>query len=158
MNQYQIAAQYRQSSTQGRHPVGMVVKLYDAIIEDLRRALAAVRSGQVEPRTSALNHALLIIAELESVLDHDRGGEVARHLKGFYQVTRAMIVEENLRNKSEGLEKLIGLYLPVRQAWQEAERELASSSNVLPSAVDIAKTSCSSAMGEANSFRAGWNG
>ena len=35
-----------------------------------------------------LNHALLIIAELESVLDHERGGEVSRHLDGFYKVTR----------------------------------------------------------------------
>jgi flagellar protein FliS len=135
----------------------MVVKLYDAIIEDLRRALAALRYGQIEPRTSALNHALLIIAELESVLDHDRGGDVARHLKGFYQVTRAMIVEENIRARAEGLEKLIELFLPVRQAWQEAERELALSSNV-SAPREIAETSYSSAVGEANSFRAGWNG
>jgi flagellar protein FliS len=157
MDQHQIAAQYRQSSTHGRHPVGMVVKLYDAIIEDLRRALVAVRSGQVEPRTSALNHALLIIAELESVLNHERGGDVARHLKGFYQVTRAMIVEENIRVKAEGLEKLIELYLPVRQAWLEAEQKLASSSNIPPS-IDVAKKGYSSEVGDANSSRPGWNG
>jgi flagellar protein FliS len=157
MNQYQIAAQYRQSSAQGRHPVGMVVKLYDAIIEDLRQALVAVRSGQVEPRTSALNHALLIVAELESVLDHERGGDVAKHLKGFYQVTRAMIVEENVRARAEGLDKLIELYLPVRQAWQEAERELAKPPNV-QAAAEVSGTAYSSPMPEADSFRAGWNG
>jgi flagellar protein FliS len=157
MNQYQIAAQYRQSSTQGRHPVGMVVKLYDAIIEDFRRALMAARSGQVEPRTSALNHALLIIAELESVLDHERGGEVAKHLKGFYQVTRAMIVEENVRARPEGLERLIELFLPVRHAWQEAERELATNSNshVASSASGMSYPSTAA---ETDSFRAGWNG
>jgi flagellar secretion chaperone FliS len=155
MNYDQIAAQYRQTSTQGRHPVGMVVKLYDAILEDFRRALAAVRSGNVEGRISALNHTLLIIAELESVLDHERGGEVARHLKGFYQVSRAMIVEENLRVRPEGLEKLISLYLPVRQAWQKAESELASTSRQnnpenMPG--------YASASADGGAFRAGWNG
>jgi flagellar protein FliS len=157
MNQYQIAAQYRQSSTQGRHPVGMVVKLYDAIIEDLRRSLAAVRAGQVEPRTSALNHALLVIAELESVLDHERGGDVAKHLKGFYQVTRAMIVEENVRARTEGLEKLIELYMPVRQAWHEAERELAANSNV-QTASAAPGTGYAAVAADSDSFRAGWNG
>lgn len=124
MNQNQIAAQYRQSSAQGANPVGLVVRLYDAILEDLRRALEALHAGQIESRTAALNHALLIIAELESVLDHERGGEVARHLKGFYRVSRAVILEENLRARPEGIERLIGLFLPVRQAWQQAERQV----------------------------------
>lgn len=127
MNQSEIAGQYRQSSAHGAHPVGLVVRLYDAIVEDLRRAMEALRTGDVEQRTAALNHSLLIIAELESVLDHDRGGQVARHLEGFYKVTRAMIVEANVRASSADLEKLIGLFLPVRQAWQQAERDLASS-------------------------------
>jgi flagellar secretion chaperone FliS len=129
MNQNQIAAQYRQGSAQGAHPVGLVVRLYDAIVEDFRRAREGLRTGDVEGRTRALNHALLIIAELESVLDHERGGEVARHLKGFYRVTRAMIVEANVRASSEDLEGLVGLFFPVREAWQHAERVLTSGSS-----------------------------
>jgi flagellar protein FliS len=155
MNYDQIAAQYRQSSTQGRHPVGLVVKLYDAILEDFRRALAAVRSGNVEERVSALNHTLLIIAELESVLDHERGGEVAKHLKGFYRVTRAMIVEENLRARAEGIEKLISLYLPVRQAWLQAEQEVAV--NPAPQ-IALPKSSYTAAFADSDSSRPGWNG
>ncbi|HWF40007.1 MAG TPA: flagellar export chaperone FliS [Candidatus Acidoferrales bacterium] len=155
MNYNQIAAQYRQTSTQGRHPVGMVVKLYDAILEDFRRALSAVRSGNVEQRVSALNHSLLIIAELEGVLDHERGGEVAKHLKGFYRVTRAMILEENVRARSEGLEKLISLYMPVRQAWQQAEQELASESRAETKAPSATYTAASA---DNDGFRASWNG
>jgi len=102
--------------------VGLVVRLYDAIVGDLRRALESLKRGEVERRTSSLNHALLIIAELESVLDHERGGQVARHLAGFYQVTRALIVEANAQASSSQIERLIGLFLPVRQAWQEAEK------------------------------------
>ena len=102
--------------------MGLVVRLYDTILEDFRRALEATRNGEVERRVKSLNHALLVIAELESVLDHDKGAEVARRLRGFYRVTRALILQENLRGQPEGIEKLIGLYLPVRQAWEEAER------------------------------------
>lgn len=132
MNQNQIAAQYRQSSAQGAHPVGLVVRLYDAIVEDFRRAGEALQRGDVEKRTTALNHTLLIIAELESVLDHERGGQVARHLKGFYRVTRAMIVEANARSTSADIDRLMSLFLPVREAWQHAERVLTSGDNRTP--------------------------
>ncbi|MGD0963647.1 MAG: flagellar export chaperone FliS [Candidatus Acidiferrales bacterium] len=126
MNQQQIAGRYLQGSAQGAHPVGLVARLYDAVVEDLRRALESLREGDVERRTRALNHALLIIAELESVLDYERGGQVARHLSGFYRVTRAMIVDANVRASGAEIERLIGLFLPVRQAWQQAERDLAA--------------------------------
>jgi flagellar protein FliS len=129
MNQQQIAGQYRQRSTQGVNRVGLVVRLYDAIIEDLRRALEALRAGEVERRTAAVNHALLIIAELESVLDYERGGQVARHLKGFYRVTRALIVDANVRASAPEMERLMDLFLPVRQAWQQAERDFAMQEN-----------------------------
>ena len=125
MNQQQIAGQYRQHSAQGVNRLGLVVRLYDAIIEDLRRALEALRAGDVERRTAAVNHALLILAELESVLDHRQGGQVARHLEGFYRVTRAMIVEANGRASVAQIERLMGLFLPVRQAWQQAEQDFA---------------------------------
>jgi len=125
MNQQQIAGQYRQSSAQGVNRVGLVVRLYDAIIEDLRRAREAIRTGEVERRVKAVNHALLILAELESVLDQERGGQVARHLEGFYRVTRAMIVEANVRASDAQFARLMDLFLPVRQAWQQAEQDFA---------------------------------
>ena len=122
MNQYQIASFYRQTSTRGSNPVGLVVKLYDAILEDFRLALEALDAGNIERRTGAMNHALQVIAELENSLDHQRGGEVARHLQGLYRVTRAMILEANIRASREQIEKLAQLYRPVRQAWQQAEQ------------------------------------
>jgi flagellar secretion chaperone FliS len=132
MNQDQIASAYRQISTRGTSPVGLVVKLYDAIVEDFRRSLAAVESGDVERRVNSLNHALVIIAELESVLDFDRGGNVAAQLRGFYEVTRTMIVEANVRASREKLQKLRDLYVPLRQAWQQVELDVASGKIALP--------------------------
>jgi flagellar secretion chaperone FliS len=124
MNQEQIASLYRQVSARGASKVGLVVKLYDAILEDFRRALEAVASGEIERRTNTLNHALQVIAELQNSLDHERGGDVARRLENFYNVTRTMIVAANIRPSREGLQELIDLYAPVRQAWQQAESDV----------------------------------
>lgn len=123
MNPNEIAAVYSQSSTRGSHPVGLVVKMYEAILEDFRRAIKAAGAGDIQGRTTSLNHALQVIAELQSVLDHERGGEVSRRLDGFYSVTRSLITEANIRSNPEHLQKLIELYMPLRQAWKQVEEE-----------------------------------
>lgn len=126
MNPNEIAAAYSQISTRGSHPVGLVVKMYEAILEDFRRAMSAVGTGDVPKRTTSLNHALQVIAELQSVLDHERGGEVSRRLDGFYSVTRSLIVEANIQPNAQQLQKLIDLYAPLRQAWKQVEQEVSA--------------------------------
>jgi flagellar protein FliS len=119
----EIASQYREVCARGSHPVGLVVRLYDAILEDLRRAASAVAEGDIERRTSSLNHALKIIAELQSVLDHERGKDVARRLNGFYDVTRMLIVEANLHSTIPHIQRVFDLYLPLSHAWRKVEQD-----------------------------------
>jgi len=132
MKQQEIASFYRQISVAGANPAGLVVKLYDAILEDFRRAADAISANDVKERVARLNHALLIIAELESVLDFERGGIVAKHLRGFYGVMRGLIVETNVRASRQSVERLINLFMPLRQAWQKVEQDVAQNKVILP--------------------------
>jgi flagellar protein FliS len=121
MTYNEIADIYRQESTHGNHPVELVGKLYEATVEDFRRALNAASTGDIQARTASLNHALQIIGELQSVLDHQHGGDVARRLNGLYNVTRALITEANIHGTPEQMQRLIDMYLPLRQAWKQVE-------------------------------------
>ncbi len=132
MKQDEIASYYRQVSATGANPAGMIVKLYDRILEDFRRADEAISVGDVKGRVESMNHALLIIAELDSVLDFERGGIVAQHLHGFYSVTRGLIVEANVRTSAQHINRLVDLYMPLRQAWQQVEQDVAQQKVPLP--------------------------
>lgn len=132
MNQEEVASYYRQVSATGTNPVGLIVKLYDRILEDFRRALDAITANNIKERVARLNHALLIIAELDSVLDFERGGIVAQHLRGFYSVTRSLILEANVRTSDQRIRKLMDLYMPLRQAWQQVEQDVAQQKIKLP--------------------------
>lgn len=132
MKQDEIASYYRQVSATGANPVGMIVKLYDRILEDFRRADEAIGVNDIKERVTSLNHALLIIAELDSVLDFERGGIVAQHLHGFYSVTRGLIVDANARTSVEQIKRLVDLYMPLRQAWQQVEQDVAQQKIQLP--------------------------
>ena len=132
MQQQDIASFYRQIGAAGANPAGLVVKLYDAMLDDFRRAGDAIATNDIKERVARLNHALLIIAELDSVLDYERGGIVAKQLHGFYRVMRSLIVDANVRASREGIEKLIQHFMPLRQSWQKVERDLAQRKVVLP--------------------------
>jgi len=114
---------YQQAAARGATPIGQVIALYDTILRDFVRALAALQAGDVETRVFELNHALLVIAHLQSVLNHERGGEAAKYFDRFYYVTRGMIVEANIRATPEAIEELINLYGGLREAWYQAEQK-----------------------------------
>jgi flagellar secretion chaperone FliS len=133
MDHNEIAGVYRQISTRGSHPVALVVKMYEAVLEDFRRAMIAVNAGDIQGRTASLNHALQVIAELQSVLNHELGGEVSRRLDGFYNVTRSLIIEANIHSNPLHVQRLIDLYMPLRQAWIQVEHE--ATTGKLPASV-----------------------
>jgi len=120
-----ILSAYQQSSAQGASPIGLVLSLYDTIIRDFRRADAALTKCDVETRVFELNHALVVIAHLQSVLDFERGADAAKRFNSFYEVTRGMVLSVNIDANRETLQKLIEMYSSMRQAWHQAESKTA---------------------------------
>jgi flagellar protein FliS len=139
MLRHDAAGAYRQASAHGGSPIGMIVALYDTILRDFRRAIAAIDSNDVQLRVTELNHAVRVIGHLDEILDHKRGGEAAGRFQRFYQVTRGMIVAANAQATRSAIESLIELYAPVRQAWHEIEttsRGKEPEAPVIPKVVD----------------------
>ena len=115
----QTAAQsYQLETARSASPIGGVVALFETILRDFRRASAAIAAGNIEARVAQLNHALTVIAELQGVLDFERGGVAAKRFLRFYQVSRGLILEANLRGTEESIQALIAMYTPVCQAWK----------------------------------------
>ncbi len=116
---------YREAAVPGSSPVRLVIQLYEQAIEDLRRARAALDSGNIEARTRHLNHAILVLGHLQSSLDMEQGVAVAEHLDRFYDVVRAALVEAQVRQSAPAIERQIALLMQVHKSWCEVERSSA---------------------------------
>ena len=116
---------YRQSSAFGASPVGQVIALYDAVVRDVHQAMAAANVGEIEKRVGAVNHALTVIGELQSVLDFDRGGEAARNLDVFYNVARGLIMQASLTDSHERFHEVLAMFIRLRAAWSKIEPSIA---------------------------------
>lgn len=121
--------EYLENSARGASPLGLIVKLYEQIVEDLRLAIAALDANQIDKRTNAINHAILILEQLQGRLNHESGGEVARNLERFYNVIRDKLLQAQVLQSKSQIADVMAAVLEVRDAWQQAERAQNSASN-----------------------------
>jgi flagellar protein FliS len=113
--------QYRAAAVQSATPIQLVCMLYDTLVRDLGRALAAIVSKDVETRAVEVKHALLVLDQLESSLDFTHGGDSATTLSRFYAVARARIMEGHAKVDPALFQEQIRLFLEVRSAWEQVD-------------------------------------
>jgi flagellar secretion chaperone FliS len=115
---------YRENAVRSATPIELVVILFDAALDDMRRADAAIRASDVEERARAIRHAMVILQQLQGTLDFEKGGQVARQFEQFYNLIRAKLLESQLRNSTELMQQQIQFMAEVRDCWAEGERQL----------------------------------
>jgi len=113
---------YREGTVRGASPVGLVVRLYEQIIEDLRQAAVAIENNDIMLRTKRIQHAILVIGHLQSPLDFSNGGKVAKDLDHFYNVLRQNLIQVQFYPSKRALCQQITDVLALRAAWIEVEQ------------------------------------
>jgi flagellar secretion chaperone FliS len=131
---------YRENAVCGATPIELVVILFDAAIDDMRRAVAAIKSSDIEQRAIAVRHAMLILQQLQGTLDFEKGGPAARQFEQFYNLIRAKLLESQLRNSPELMQQQIQFMSEVRDCWIEAENQLKPRPHPLIAAVAPGKS------------------
>lgn len=123
---------YHEAAARGASPVRLVILLYEQAIADLGKAVAAHRRGDIEGRTREINHAILVLGQLQMSLDRDQGGQVAQNLERFYRQVRSGLVDAQLKQSPEALEQQISHLMLVHEAWREVERTTTAASHLEP--------------------------
>jgi flagellar protein FliS len=143
---------YRKSAIQGASTIGLVIALYDTLSGDLRRAAAAIRSHDIQKRCTEVNHAFLVLGQLEDWVETKSDEKLAKSLSGFYSYLRARMMEASLRQSAQLLEDQVGLILQVRAAWQQKDSVQVADDELTnqPTPADIDEPSAS--IGKRNMF------
>jgi flagellar secretion chaperone FliS len=122
MKKSQTELTYLRAAAQNATAAGLVIILYDLLVHDLEQAIAAISDRDIEKRTVDIQHAFLVLQQLEGSLDMENGAEAAKHLSAFYSALRSKIFEAHLKASPEILKHQIELVLDVRQAWQQVDK------------------------------------
>lgn len=116
---------YASDATQTATPARLLTMLYDRLVADLTAAELAIRTGDIETAGDKVGHAQEILLELHAGLDTSAwsGGE------GLAQLYLWMVNElltARVRRDHQRVADVLGLVVPLRDAWATAAAELAA--------------------------------
>ena len=115
----QYANQYRQTQVMTSSRVQIVVLLYDAAIQSIELARRAIEADNLSDKCRFLGRAISIVGELDSALDYERGGDIAKSLHRIYAYMLAELVDANARNNARRLDGTLRCLQTLREAWKE---------------------------------------
>ena len=120
------AEAYYQTHVQSRSPLELVVMLYDGALRFCEQAADAMDKGDMPAKAVAMSKALAILSELQSTLNLQEGGDVARQLDALYTHMNERLVDANVQRASAPIRDVIKLLLPLRDAWAQVAAPVAA--------------------------------
>lgn len=122
------ARAYQTQSVLTASPGQLVLMMYDGILKFLDRAKEAFSmpeddASRFETINFNIQRAQNIIAELQSNLNHEVGGEVSQTLERLYDYYDRRLFEANIKKKVEPIVEVAGFVKELRDAWAEMLRK-----------------------------------
>lgn len=114
---------YQRIQTQTSSPGQLVVMLYNALANDLRRGESALLRDDGEETHRALVRAQDIVMELMASLDREQGEDLATQLADLYQYIYQRLLDANVTKDVDAVREVASLITPLRQAWIHAVEE-----------------------------------
>jgi len=111
---------YRQTQVQSRTPLELVVMLYDGALRFMAAATEAIDRRDIAARRTALSKTMAIISELQSTLNMEQGGEIARSLDELYRWANVRLLDAALHNDAQPIEEVAAIFRTLRDGWSEA--------------------------------------
>jgi len=98
---------------------GIIVKGYDRIILELKRAIENIEKGNIKGKIENISKALDLLTTLRLGLDFEKGGDIARNLEDIYSFCEREIQLANLKNDTERLKSVIKVLDTLKSGWEE---------------------------------------
>lgn len=104
-------------------PLQQIVMLYDGAIKFLWLAAVSIESREIAAKAEQTDRALQIINYLQSILDLERGADVAVSLNALYTSVTLVILNASARLDAKEMRRAADLLSPVRDAWSINARQ-----------------------------------
>ena len=105
------------ASVMDASPHKLIALILNRVLERISRAKLAVEQGDAAARGQAISKSIEAVASLQSLLDMEKGGDVAETLDGLYDYAVRRLLEANASNNLEALEEVSDLLGEIKSGW-----------------------------------------
>lgn len=110
---------YQEANCLSADPLKLVRMCYEGAVRNLKMARDAYIDRDYETKANALVKTLDIIHELNSALDMEKGGDIARNLRALYMYMTQALTEGDLKRDLKAFDDVIRMLEELESAWQE---------------------------------------
>jgi len=109
---------YQQTAISTQNRGRLIVMLYDGAIKFLRQSLEDLRQGDLAAKGRHIAKAQDILFELNTVLDMEKGGQVAQNLRSLYNFMQRHLTHANVQKDPRMIQEVIDLLDELNQSWR----------------------------------------
>lgn len=111
-------ANYGKIANTETNPLKQIVMLYDGAIKFLNLTAADIENQDLAAKAEHSNRALDILNYLQSILDFEKGGDVAVSLDNLYRRITVLVLRASAELDADLMRRAADLLAPVRDAWE----------------------------------------
>jgi flagellar protein FliS len=114
-----VANSYKQTNFHTANPMKLVIICYEGAISSLKLARKLYAAGDYEGKAKAMQKSFEIISEINTSLDLEKGGDIARNLRSLYLYMMKTLIEADLKRDLGMLDEVIRILTELEAAWKE---------------------------------------
>ncbi len=99
-------------------PLKLVQLMYQGMIDAVTSARASLARRDIKARSRSITKAILILTELSSSLNHEKGGELSARLAALYDYMQRRLLEANQKQVDPPLAEVAQLLQTLFEAWE----------------------------------------
>jgi flagellar protein FliS len=112
--------------------VDLVAMSYEFATLRVHEARSALAKGDIAERAKAISKTIAILAELESSLDYQLGGEIAYNLGRLYRYMTQRLTQANVQQADKPLAEVESLLETLGEAWHAIRTGSGGSAQTAP--------------------------
>jgi len=114
------ANQYKQMAIKTATPAQILIMLYEGAIQNVKKAQGCIDQNDRVGKGQFIGKAHDIINELNSSLNFEVGGDIARNLERLYNYMVEQMIKSNLENTKDPLQNVQKLLENLLAGWRGA--------------------------------------
>lgn len=112
------------SSVESANKHQLIQMLFDGLVSSLVAAEYHIENANIPAKGKSISRACQILVGLQTSLDYQNGGDIARNLGDLYDYASRRLVQANVGNDSSIVAEIRSLLSQIKEAWETVPEAL----------------------------------